>query len=108
MSLTVRVEHRGQRSDFVRPNVRQADSTPLLIGVSDWFERACVDQIAGYQQGESPSASISISNPNGEAARLLAYPLGATVTVLENAEAILQGRCVRYSPGPVIEISIEV
>lgn len=108
MSLTVRVEHRGQRIDFVRPNVQQADSTPLLVGVSDWFERACIDQIAGYSQGESPSASISINNPNGQAASLLRYPLGATVTVLENNEPVLQGQCVRYSPGPVIELSIEV
>lgn len=108
MSLTVRVEHRGQRVDFVAPGVQQADSAPLLDGVSDWFERACIDQIAGYQQGESPSASISLKNPDGEAARLLAYPLGATVTILENQSPVLIGRCVRYSLGPVIELSIEV
>lgn len=108
-TLTVRVEHRGQRIDFVRPaDAQQADSTALLIGVSDWFERGCIDQIAGHQQGESPSASISINNPQGQAANLLAYPLGATVTVLENDEPVLQGQCVRYSPGPVIELSIEV
>ena len=107
-TLTVRVEHRGQRIDFVRPNIQQADSTGLLVGVSDWFERACIDQIAGYQQGESPSASITVNNPANQAAVLLAYPLGATVTILENDQPTLQGRCVRYSPGPVVELSIEV
>lgn len=109
MSVMVRIEHRGQRIDLVRvADTQQANSTALLLHVSDYFERACVDQIAGYQQGESPSASISINNPNGEAARLLAYPLGATVTIMENDQPTLQGRCVRYSPGPVVELSIEV
>lgn len=108
MTTVVRVEHRGQRVDLTTPNVVNATSMGLLRDVGDWFERGCCDQIKGYEQGESPSATISIDNSGGLAAAALAYPLGATVTILEDDEPVLIAQAVRYSLGPVIELSLEV
>jgi len=108
MTRIVRVEHRGQRTDFARPNVVDATTMPLLRGVSDWYERACVPQIPGYEQGESISATVELDNSGGLAAAALAYPLGATVSIIDNGETTLTAQCVRYSVGPVIELGIEV
>lgn len=110
MSVTVHVTHRGQQIDFVAPvdapNAPQA--LPLLSGVSDWFERGCVDQINGHQTGESPSATIILNNPQGAAHAALAYPLGATVTLSDSSETLIAGLCVRYSVGPNVELAIEL
>lgn len=111
MSATlVRIEHRGQRTDCVAPTEAAANpaALPLLVAISDWFERGCIDQINGHQQGESPSATITLSNPQGSAAQALDYPLGARVTIFDGAETLLEAQCIRYSVGPNIELSIEV
>jgi hypothetical protein len=111
MSATlVRVNHRGQQTDFVAPVDAPANpvALPLLVAVSDWYERGCIDQINGHQQGESPSATVTLSNPQGATHAALAYPLGATVTIFDGPETLIAGQCVRYSLGPVVELSIEL
>jgi len=108
MLRIVRVEHRGQRIDFARPNVVDAERLPLLRDVSDWYERGSIPQVIGYEQGESISATVALDNSGGLAFAALAYPLGATVTIIDDGETVLTAQCVRYSVGPVIELGIEV
>lgn len=102
------IQSRGQEIVFSFADDRGPGLAPLLISVVDWYERACVTQVPGFDQGESPSTTVTISNEGGAAARMLDYPLDAVAIIRDDASDVLVGRVVRYSLGPVIELSIEV
>ena len=104
----VRVTHRGQRADFAFAAEATPDQLPLLEAVSDWYERGAIAMIPGYDQGESPSATITVTNPKDGAVNVLAYPIGASVSLFNGDEEELRGTCVRYSPGPSVELGIEI
>ena len=105
--VEVRLTHRGQVVRLAPPNTPDADVLPMLQSVSDWYERSCCDQIAGYEQGETPSATIEVNNAGGLAQAAMAYPLGARCEILRSGEAVLAGEVTRYSVGPVIELTVE-
>lgn len=106
--IVVRVEHRGQRLDFAAPSEVTGDELPLLSAVSDWYERGSVAQVPGHEQGETPSATITLDNHGNQSAVMLAYPVGAKVSIFEDGEEKLRGQCVRFALGPSIELSVEV
>jgi hypothetical protein len=105
--VEVRLAHRGQTIRLVDSNVVNADTLPFLKKVSDWFEQSCVDQIPGYQQGETPSAIIEVGNGGGLARAALAYPLHARCQIMRNGEAVLAGDITRLSLGSSIELTME-
>ena len=108
MSNVVIISHRGQTLTLVSANVQTPGTEPWLKGVSDWVEKACVTQAPGYEQGESPSATVEIDNAGGLAAAALDYPLGALVVIQQDGEGVFVGTLSRYSLGAVIEIGLEV
>lgn len=106
--LWVRVEHRGQRVDFARPSQASGEQVPALAAVSDWYERGSVAQVAGHERGETPSATVTLDNAGGETAAMLAYPVGARVTIFEDEVEKVRGTCVRYSLGPTVDVVVEI
>lgn len=102
------VRSRGQEITFSFPNDKGPGLTPLLVSVLDWYERACVTQVPGYEQGEAPSTTIAINNDGRAAERMLDYPLNAQAIVRDGDEDVLIGRIVRYTTGPQIDLAIEV
>lgn len=104
--IRVEIEHRGQRLTFVPFNVREAGTEPLLVSVSDWYERASLPQAGS--DGESPSASIQLDNAGGRARSIMPHALNAAVTVRRGDDVLLTGTCVTVQHGPIIEMRVEV
>lgn len=80
----------------------------MLVAISDWYERGSVAQVAGHEQGETPSATVTLDNKGDRTTALLAYPVGAKVTIYEDDTEKLRGTCVRFTLGPSIDLSVEI
>lgn len=108
MTIEVRIDSRGQRVRLHPPNAPGADVYPFLDGVSDWYEQACVDQVPGFEQGETPTATVVVNNAGGLADAVLDYPLNAIATIVRDGEDVLTGIVHRYTGGQKPELTIEV
>lgn len=108
MMQTIVIEHRGQTLEFCYPSDEAAGLLPRLSSVLDWYERACVTQIPGYEQGEAPSSTIALDNSGRDVERWLDYPLNARVVLRDDGYDVLCGRVTRFVVGPQVELMIEV
>jgi hypothetical protein len=104
---TVVVSHRGQEITYCYPADAVAGAQPLLVGVLDWYERASIAQVPGYEQGETPSSTIALNNEGDQVRADWDYPLRAQVSVRDDGVEVLSGEVVSFVLGPQIELSIE-
>ncbi|MGL4232676.1 MAG: hypothetical protein ACRCWJ_15030 [Casimicrobium sp.] len=104
---TVLVSHRGQDITYCYPSDAIAGAQPLLVGVLDWYERASIAQVVGYEQGETPSSTIALNNEDKQVQRDWDYPLRAKVSVRDDGVEVLSGEVVSFTLGPQLELSIE-
>jgi hypothetical protein len=104
---TVVIAHRGQEVTYCYPADAVPGAQPLLAGILDWYERAAVTQVPGYEQGEAPSSTIALNNEAQQIQRDWDYLLRAQVSVRDDGVEVLSGQVVSFMLGPQVELSIE-
>ena len=104
----VEVTERERTTQFSFAHTQTPGRLPLLISVSDWFENASCDQIAGFDQGESPSVTVVLDNGDKLAERALMYPVRAQARVFDAlGTEVLSGEVVRVTYGATMQLTVE-
>jgi hypothetical protein len=104
----VEILERDRTTQFSFTHAQLPGQLPLLLSVSDWFENASCDQIAGFEQGEATSVTVVLDNGDKLAERALIYPVRARARLVDALGVeVLSGEVVRATYGATIQLTVE-